>query len=125
VRRALWIVLAIALALIFLNDASRWVNAQSRLNETTAEIAQWAALNVHDQTRDRGAQLVAAEAARRGVQVYQYDQDPTTVRVWSSVDVPGTWVVGPYVAVTTGGIPADKAFGVPFVVRSYQQAQFQ
>jgi hypothetical protein len=125
VRRALWIVLAVALALVFLNDASRWVNAQSRLNETTAELAQWAASNVHDQTRDRGAQVVAAEAARRGVQVYRYDQDPTTVRVWSSVDVPGTWVVGPYVAVTTNRTPVGKAFGVPFVVRSYQQAQFQ
>jgi hypothetical protein len=125
VRRALWIVLAIALALIFLNDAGRWVNAQSRLNEATAELAQWAALNVHDQTRDRGSQLVAAEAARRGVQVYRYDQDLTTVRIWSSVAVPGTWVVGPYVAVTTNRAPLNKAFGVPFVVRSYQLAQFQ
>jgi hypothetical protein len=117
--------LAIALALVFLNDASRWVNAQSRLNESTAQLAEWAALNVHDQGRAQGAPIVAAEGTKRGVRVYQYDQDPTTVRVWTSVDVPGTWVVGPYMAATTQRVPLDKAFGVAFVVRSYQQAQFQ
>jgi hypothetical protein len=124
-RRAVGIVLVIAVALVFLNDASRWVNAQSRLNESTAELAQWAALNVHDQSRAQAAPIVAAQGTKRGLTVYQYDQDQTTVRLWSSAEVPGTWVVGPYMAATTQHVPLDKAFGIPFVVRSYQQEQFQ
>lgn len=123
-RRAIGIALVVAVALVFLNDVGRWVNAQSKLNESTAQLAEWAALNVQTQSRDAGALLVSSEGAKQGVRVYQYDQDQTSVRIWSSADVPGTWVIGPYVAVTKG-TPIDQALGVPFVVRGYQQAQFQ
>jgi hypothetical protein len=124
VRRAIGIVFALAVALVFLNDAGRWVNAQSRLNESTAELAQWTATNVRNDSPAAGSAIVTAEGARRGVRVYQYDSDQTTLEVWSSADVPGTWVVGPYLAVMKG-TPVDKAFGATFAVKAYQQAQFQ
>ena len=124
-RRAAAIALTVAVALVFLNDVGRWVNAQSQLNESTSELAEWAAVNLHDQNREQAGKLVASEAAKRGVTVYQYDQDQTAVRIWTSVDVPGTWVVGPYIAITSKRASAGQAFGVPFVVRSYQQAPFQ
>jgi hypothetical protein len=123
-RRAIGIALAIAVAFVFLNDAGRWVNAQSRLNESTAQLAEWAATNLHEQNRDQAALSVAGEGAKSGVKVYQYDQDQTTVRVWSSAEVSGTLVVGPYIAVSKG-TPLKQAFDIPLVVRSYQQAQFQ
>jgi hypothetical protein len=124
VRRAVGIALAIVVALVFLNDVGRWVNAQSRLNESTTELADWAAENVSSGTRDLGAPVVISEGARRGLRVYRYDQDEFTVSVWASADVPGTWVVGPYVAVLDGK-PLEQALSVPFVVRSYQQARHQ
>jgi hypothetical protein len=124
VRRAIGIALAVAVALVFLNDVGRWVNAQSRLNESSAQLAEWAATNVRESNPSVGGPVVVAEGAKLGVRVVQYDSDANTVRVWSSVDVPGTWLVGPYVAVTSG-TPLDKAIGSSFVVRSYQQAQFQ
>jgi hypothetical protein len=123
-RRAIGIALVVAIALVFLNDAGRWVNAQSKLNESTAQLAEWAATNLAGKNRDAAAPLVGAEGAKRGLTVYQYDQDQNTVRIWGSVEVSGTWVIGPYVAITHG-MPFEKALGVPFVVRSYQQAQFQ
>jgi hypothetical protein len=123
-RRAIGIALVVAIALVFLNDAGRWVNSQSRLNESTAQLAEWAATNLAGKSRDAAAQIVSAEGTKYGMQVYQYDQDQSTVRIWSAVDVPGTWVIGPYVAITKG-TPVDQSLGAPFVVRSYQQAQFQ
>jgi hypothetical protein len=123
-RRAIGIALVVAIALVFLNDVGRWVNAQSQLNENTAQLAEWAATSLAGRNRDAAAQLVTAEGTKRGLTVYQYDQDQNTVRIWGSVDVSGTWVIGPYVAITRG-TPLDQALGVPFVVRSYQQAQFQ
>lgn len=123
-RRAIGIALVVAVAVVFLNDVGRWVNAQSRLNESTAQLAEWAATNVRETSPSAGRPIVVAEGARRGVRVVQYDSDQNTLRVSSSADVPGSWIVGPYVAVTHG-TPLDKAMGSVFVVRSYQQAQFQ
>jgi hypothetical protein len=124
VRRAIGILFAVALALVFLNDAGRWVNAQSRLNENTAQLAQWTATNVRDDSPEAGSPIVTAEGAKRGVRVYQYDSNQNTVEIWSSAEVPGTWVVGPYLAVMKG-TPVDQAFGATFAVKAYQQAQFQ
>ena len=123
-RKAIGIALVIAVALVFLNDVGRWVNAQSQLNESTAQLADWASTNMHATSRDAGAQIVTTQGAKTGVRVYQYDQDQNTLRIWSSADVLGTWVIGPYMAVTRG-TPIDQALGVPFVVKSYQQAQLQ
>ena len=123
-RRAVGIALVVVVALVFLNDVGRWVNAQSKLNEGTAQLAQWAAANVRTDNQKIASKMVSAEGERRGTRVYEYDQDQNAVRIWSSVDVHGTWVIGPYVAVVKG-IPIDQALGVPFVVRSYQQAEFQ
>jgi len=123
-RRAVGVALVVVVALVFLNDVGRWVNAQSELNENTSLLADWAAANVHASGRDAGSGIVTSEGARRGIHVYQYDQDQNTVRIWGSTDVLGTWVIGPYSAVARG-VPIDQALGTPFVVRSYEQAQLQ
>jgi hypothetical protein len=123
-RRAIWIALLIAVALVFLHDVSRWVNTQSRLNESTTQLANWATEVVRPLSRDAGAQIVTAEGAKRGVRVYQYDQDQDTLMIWGAADVPGTWVIGPYRAIMKG-IPIGQALGMPFVVKSYHEAQLQ
>ncbi len=123
-RRALWIALLIAVAVVFLHDVSRWVNTQSRLNESTTQLADWATEVVRPMNRDAASQVVTAEGAKRGVRVYQYDQDQDTLMIWGAADVPGTWVIGPYRAVMKG-TPIDQALGMPFVVKSYHQAQLQ
>lgn len=123
-RRALWIALLLAVALVFLHDVSRWVNTQSRLNESTTQLADWATEVVRPMNRDAASRVVTAEGAKRGVRVYQYDQDQDTLMIWGAADVPGTWVIGPYRAVMKG-TPIDQALGVPFVVQSYHQAQLQ
>ncbi len=123
-KRLVGILLVVGIAVVLINDVGRWVNSQSQLNEKTAQLAEWAATNVHAQSRDAGARAVAGEGAARGVYVYQYDQDQSSAQIWSSLDVPGTWVIGPWVAVSKGS-PLAQAWGAPFVVRSYQQAPFQ
>lgn len=123
-RRILAIVLLVAVALLFLNDVGRWVNSQSKLNEATAELADWAATNVRISDTAEAARRVSDEGTRRGVKVERYEQDQYVVRVWTTRDVGGTWVLGPYNAVMKG-TPVDQALSVPFVVRGYKQSSFQ
>jgi hypothetical protein len=124
VRRAVGISLVIAIALVFLNDVGRWVNAQAQLNANTGQLAQWASTNVGTEDSDSAERIVTREGVKLGVRVSQYDQDQYTVRVWGSADVRGTWVIGPLVAVAEGA-SIDRALSVPFVVRTYQQARLQ
>jgi hypothetical protein len=120
----LWIALAVLVALVFLNDIGRWVNGQSQLNENASVLSQWATDNVRGGSVAANGQKVIAEGAKHGLTVYRYDQDENSLRIWGSAEVPGTWVIGPYVAVLNG-TPLDRALGVPFVVRTYQEARRQ
>jgi len=123
-RKALGIALVILIALVFLNDVGRWVNAQSALNEETTALAQWASENVRGPNATVNGQIVTAEGVRRGVRVDTFEQSETELRVWCSAEVPGTWVIGPYTAVLNGK-PVDQALSFPFIVRSSQVARLQ
>ncbi len=123
-RRVIVIGLVVAVAVVFLHDAGRWVNTQARLNEATTQLAEWASTNLRVQNPAEAPPIVAGEGAKRGVTVYRFEQDQTTVRVWTSANVVGTWVVGPYMAVNRG-TPLRQSIGAPFVVRSYRQEQIQ
>lgn len=96
-RKAFAIAIVILVAIVFLNDVGRWVNAQAALNEKTTELAQWAAENVGGGNVADNSRLVTAEGARLGVRVDQYTQTSEELQIWSSAEVPGTWVIGPYV----------------------------
>ncbi len=65
------------------------MNTQSRLNESTTQLADWATEVVRPMNRDAASQVVTAEGAKRGVRVYQYDQDQDTLMIWGAADVPG------------------------------------
>lgn len=115
---------AVALVAIVLNDGGRWFNAQARLNESTAQVADSASVSLRNSTRDAAAQSVVEDAGRHGIRVTQYGQDPNSLQIWTAADVQGTWVLGPYVALL-GGTPFDQAMAAPFVIKDYQQAQFR
>ena len=123
-RRAIGIALVVAIALVFLNDVGRWVNAQSQLNESTEQLVQWSATGGHSENATAGRAAAVAEGSRRGLRVDGFEQNKSIVSVVTSADVPGTWVLGPYTALIRG-VPVEQALSVPFVVRGYGQAQTQ
>ena len=123
-KRVAFIVFAVVLIAVVLNDGGRWFNARARLNESTAQVADAASAALRSSTRDAAAQSVVADAGRHGIRVTQYGQDPNGLQIWTAVDVHGTWVLGPYVAFL-GGAPFDQAVAAPFVIKDYQQAQFR
>jgi hypothetical protein len=124
VRRVISIALVIALAIVFLNDIGRWVNSQSRINEKTARLAEWAAAEVKSSDRNAGARMVMEQASKDGLTVTGYDQNDYTIKIWTATDVPGTIVLGPYTGLLRA-VPIDQALAHPFVVKSYQEASRQ
>lgn len=123
-RRAFAIAFIVLVAVVFLNDVGRWVNAQSVLNQKTTQLAQWASENVRGENVDQNRSIVIAEGARTGVRVDKYEQTAGEARILTIAEVPGTWVIGPYVAVLNG-TPLDQALGGPFIVRSSEVARLQ
>ena len=113
--RILKIVIVAAVLALILNDGGRWGQAVVDLRTSTGQVLDQAALSAKHTSQPQLADLLAQQGAAQGIRVTQYALTPTGVRVWTEESVTGTWVVGPYVALTHG-VTFSKAFGTPFTV---------
>jgi hypothetical protein len=123
-KRIIGIVIFVAILAIILNDGGRWFNAKASLRTATSDLSGWASASARSLGRDRASQELVNQATIRGIRVYQYGQDDNGIQIWTESDVRGTWVLGPYIALTKG-IPFNQAIGHSFVVQDYSQAQYR
>jgi hypothetical protein len=123
-KRILGIVVLVAILALILNDGGRWFNAKSQLRTATSELSGWASTSARVVGRDKAAQELVNQATIRGVRVSQYGQDDNGIQIWTEQDVRGTWLLGPYIALSKG-VPANQAMGHAFVVHDYAQAQYR
>ena len=114
-KRMLKILLVAGVLALILNDGGRWAQAVVDLRSSTGQVLDQTALAVRHTSQPQLANLLAQQASAQGIRVTQYALTPTGVRIWTEETVSGTWVVGPYLALSRG-IPFSRAFSAPFVV---------
>ena len=114
-QRMLKILIVVAILALILNDGGRWGQAVVDLHNSTGQVLDQASLAVKHTSQPQLATLLAQQAAIQGIRVSQYAVTPTGVRIWTEESVGGTWVVGPYIALTHG-VPLARAFSTPFDV---------
>jgi hypothetical protein len=120
-KRILIIAFWVALVVLVLNDGGRYAQAVIDLHTSTGQVLDSAALGAAKQTQAQLGQQIAALAATQGIRVTQFASGPSGLTVWSEEDVKGTWVIGPYLAVSHG-VPIQLAFATPFTV-TYQATE--
>lgn len=109
------VIIAIALVIIggTINDVGKYATALYYLDQATTDIANKAADAAKSSggSRDVAGGAAMQAAAGQGVEVYGYDQDPTTVHVWTRSKVTGTILYGPIKALL-----AKQPWDTPFTV---------
>jgi len=121
VRRTLWILLVVAIVATIVNDGGRYVQAQIDVHNSTQQVLDSAALAAAHMSQAQLAQQIGNLAATQGITVVQFASGPDGVTLWTSEDVRGTWVLGPYLAITHG-VPYKRAWATPFAVK-YQATE--
>ena len=114
-NRTVKILIAVAILALVLNDGGRWGQAVIDLRSSTGQVLDQAALTARRSTQTQLATQLAEQAASQRIRVTQYAMTPAGIRIWTEEDVQGTWVVGPYFALSRG-VPFAKAWSSPFVV---------
>ena len=114
-NRIVKILIAAAIVALVLNDGGRWGQSVIDLRSSTGQVLDQAVLAARRSSQTELANQLAQLAAIQQIRVTQYALTPTGLRVWTEEDVRGTWVVGPYMALSRG-VPLAKAFSTPFVV---------
>jgi hypothetical protein len=115
-KRYLKIALVLAVLALILNDGGRWGQAAIDLRTSTGTVLDQAALSARRATQPQLADQLAQQSAIQGIRVTQFATTPSGVHIWTEEDVMGTWVVGPYLAMSAG-VPFSRAFKTPFTVR--------
>lgn len=123
-RRTIRILIVLGLLAVIINDAARYGKAASQLGGVSYDVTQWAGNNTKEMTREQAASRVAQMAAPSGVTVYQYGATDTTVQVWSSIEVKGTWVLGTAVNMIRGKKGFSEARKAPFIINNYREARY-
>jgi len=116
VKRVLIIVFWIAVVALILNDGGRYAQAVIDLHTSTGQVLDSAALGAAKQTQAQLGAQIGALASTQGIRVTQFASGPTGVTLWTEEDVNGTWVIGPYLALSHG-VPFKQAFTTPFTVK--------
>ena len=119
-RVLLIIALVIGVIAVVANDGGRYSNAKYDLGTVTERVADDVANAARGNTREQSAALAAKLAQPDGVRVYQFGQDDQGIQVWTETTVPGTWVLGPFLAWRSG-----KPLDTPLVVRDYAAAVYR
>jgi hypothetical protein len=114
-NRLVKILIALAIVAVILNDGGRYAQAVIDLRTSTGAVLDQASLIGRAASQTQISDRLSSEAASQDINVDQFATTPTTVHIWTSETVPGTWVVGPYIALTHG-VPFSKAFKEPFKV---------
>jgi hypothetical protein len=114
-KRLIQILIAFAVIAVVLNDGGRYAQGIIDLRNSTGAVLDQGALMGRTASQAQIADRLSQEAAAQGITVTQFATTPSTVHIWTSEPVPGTWVVGPYVALTHG-VPFARAFATPLMI---------
>jgi hypothetical protein len=120
-KRILIIVFWVALLALILNDGGRYAQAVIDLRTSTGQVLDSATLGASKLSQAQLSQRIGELAAARGIRVIQFASDPSGITIWTDEDVKGTWVIGPYLAVSRG-VPVGRALATPFVI-TYQTSE--
>ncbi len=112
IERLLKLVVAGALLITLLNDAGRYLQAQSALGGITKDAAIVSA-DAYKRTGDRTSSWRAGEtlAEKYGAVVYGFDAGGERVHVWTRMPVNGTWAAQRLAALIDGK-PANTPLNV-------------
>jgi len=105
VKKILYAIVIVALAIGVVNDLGRYITARYRLSEITSEAARVAAR--HEGGRDAAAVAAAKYAKTQGAEVYAFDQTDSSVEVYTQMPLEGTWALGAVLSTIEGGRLAD------------------
>jgi hypothetical protein len=121
-----WLLVAVVVALIAVgfHDLGRHFNASSDLNASTDAIAGWAANNAHALTQQQFASQLSQQAAANETTVTQYALVANDINLWTEKNVTGTWVIGPYLALSHG-VPFREAIHASYVIRREKSVTYQ
>jgi hypothetical protein len=114
-NRIVKILIVAAIVALLLNDGGRWSHAILDLHSSTSQVLDQVSLTARRSTSAQLADQLAKAATNQQIRVTQYAVTSTGVHIWTEEDVAGTWVVGPYMAMTRG-VPFAKAWNSPFVI---------
>jgi hypothetical protein len=113
--RYLKIALVVGIIFLIVNDGGRWGQAVIDLRRSTSAVLDQAALSARRQTPAQLGDQLAQQADIQKIRVTQFANTPTGVRIWTEEEVAGTWLLGPYIAMSKG-VAFNKAWGMPFTV---------
>ncbi|MDR3686734.1 MAG: hypothetical protein P4L93_07255 [Coriobacteriia bacterium] len=120
-KRVLIIIFWLAVVALILNDGGRYAQAVIDLHRSTGQVLDSAVLGAPKETQAQLGAQIGALATTQGIRVTQFASDPSGVTLWTEEDVQGTWVIGPYVAMSHG-VPFRQALTTPIVVK-YQATE--
>lgn len=114
------LVIAITLAIVggTINDVGRYATALYYLDQSTVDVAETASSAAKGGTRDIAGRAAMQTAATHDLELYGYDQDSTTVHVWTRKKVTGTMFYGPVKALMSRQ-PWDTPFTVADDAKAY------
>ena len=107
--------IAVAVVALILNDGGRWAQSTIELRNATGAVLDQAVIVARHSDQAQLSDYLAQQAAIQGIRVTQFAMEPTGLHIWSNEDVKGTWVIGPYLAMSKG-VPFAKAWSVPVTV---------
>ena len=118
-----WLLIGIVLVLVVVgvHDVGLHFAALSDLNSATGVVTEWAGGNAHATPERQFATALAQQASANGTTITQYALEQNQVRLWAEGSVNGSWVVGPYLALTRG-VPFSQAMKASYVVRTEKSA---
>jgi hypothetical protein len=115
-KRILIIVFWVAVVALILNDGGRYAQSVIDLRTSSRSVLDKAALGSAKQTQAQLGQQIGTLAAAQGIRVTQFASGPGSLTLWTEEDVAGTWVIGPYLAVSRG-VPVQQALATPFTIK--------
>lgn len=106
------VALVILIALTGVNDIGRYLIAVYRVDDRARTMSfQAAQAATNDRSYNSGWPTVAKAARDGGLRVLAYGQGATSVTVTVEIDVTGTWVIGPAIAII-----GKKPLATPFTL---------
>jgi len=123
-KKYIYLVIAVAVLAVALNDGGRIFVAKSTLRSETGTLASWASNYAAALPRDQVAAQLVEAAAVQNIELEQYGQDPNGIQIWTKTTVDGLWIWGTYKA-TLDGVPLRTAVSTPLTIHHYASAEYR
>jgi hypothetical protein len=114
-RRIVKIVVVVALVALFANDGGRLGRAVAHLRTSTSDVLNATTESASGATQQQVVNELSAQASARHIRITQRTVTVGMIHIWTEEDVPGTWVIGPVIALQHGAAFA-QAWTVPIVI---------